>query len=164
MLPQLDPTWYASQSFWMLITFCAMFLIVWRVIMPSMYATVDARRSQIEIDIQKTDELKTEAARLLKELEDAQALLKEQTQAAFAQAQEEAQALTKQMETDFARRLAAHVAEKEQALLVAKENALQDISTISGDLTDQITRKVAGIAVSADEIKQKTISVMEKMV
>lgn len=164
MLPQLDPTWYASQSFWMLITFCTMFLVIWRFVMPAMRATVDARRSRIENDIKKTDELKTEAARLLKELEQTQASVKEQTQAALAKAQEEAQALTKQMETDFARRLAAHIAEKEQTLNTAKEKALQDIAAISGSLTDQITRKVAGIAVSADEIKQKTASVMEKTI
>lgn len=58
MLPQLDPTWYASQSFWMLITFCTMFLVIWRFVMPAMRATVDARRSRIENDIKKTDELK----------------------------------------------------------------------------------------------------------
>ena len=164
MLPQLDPTWYASQSFWMLITFCAMFLVVWRFVMPAMRATVDERRFRIENDIKKTDELKTEAARLLKELEQAQASVKEQTQAALAKAQEEAQALTKQMETDFAQHLAAHIAEKEQTLNAAKEKALQDIATISGSLTDQITRKVAGIVVSTDEIKQKTASVMEKTI
>lgn len=164
MLPQLDPTWYASQSFWMLVTFCAMFLVVWRFVMPAMRATVDARRSRIENDINKTDELKTEATRLLKELEEAQASVKEQTQAALAKAQEEAQALTKQMETDFAQRLAAHIAEKEQTLNAAKEKALQDIAAISGGLADQITRKVAGLAVSAEEIKQKTASVMEKTI
>lgn len=164
MLPQLDPTWYASQSFWMLVTFCAMFLVVWRFVMPAMRATVDARRSRIENDINKTDELKTEAARLLKELEETQASVKQQTQAALAKAQEEAQALTKQMETDFAQRLAAHIAEKEQTLNAAKEKALQDIAAISGGLADQITRKVAGLAVSAEEIKQKTASVMEKTI
>ena len=81
MLPQLDPTWYASQSFWMLITFCLMFLVVWRFVMPAMRATVDLRRSRIEEDIKKTEELKTEAARLLKELDEAQASVKQQTQA-----------------------------------------------------------------------------------
>lgn len=164
MLPQLDPTWYASQSFWMLITFCAMFLVVWRFVMPAMRATVDTRRSRIENDIKKTEELKTEAARLLKELEQAQASVKAQTLAALATAQEEAQALTKQMETDFSRRLTAHIAERERTLNAAKEAALQDISTISGSLTDQIARKVAGITVPADEIKQKTASVMEKTI
>ena len=163
MLPQLDPTWYASQSFWMLITFCAMFLIVWRFVMPAMRATVDARRSRIEEDIKRTEELKTEAARLLKELDEAQALVKEETLAALAKAQEEAQALTQQMEKDFSARLSTSITEKEEQLNRAKQEVLQDISKISEELTDKISRKITGIALSSEEIKKKTTSVMEKI-
>lgn len=163
MLPQLDPTWYASQSFWMLITFCAMFLIVWRFVMPAMRATVDARRSRIEEDIKRTEELKTEAARLLKELDEAQALVKAETLAALAKAQEEAQALTQQMEKDFSARLSTSITEKEEQLNRAKQEVLQDISKISEELTDKISRKITGIALSSEEIKKKTTSVMEKI-
>ena len=162
MLPQLDPTWYASQSFWMLLTFCMMFLIMWRFVMPSMRATVDARRSRIENDLQKTEELKNEASHLLKELEETQKSVELKTQALFAQAQTDAQALTQQTEEIFNSRLSAHIAEKEQALEAAKKQALQDITRISADITSSIVQKIAGITVSAEEINQTTSSVLEK--
>lgn len=162
MLPQLDPTWYASQSFWMLLTFCMMFLIMWRFVMPSMRATVDARRSRIENDLQKTEELKNEASRLLKELEETQKSVKLKSQALFAQAQADAQALTQQMEEAFNARLSAHIAEKEQVLEAAKTAAMQDINRISADLTGLIVQKIADITVSAEEINKTTSSVMEK--
>ena len=164
MLPQMDPTWYASQIFWMLITFCAMFLVIWRFVMPSMRATVDTRRSRIEKDLQKTEELKNEASRLLKELEAEQARVKAQSQAFFAQAQTEAQALIQQMETDFNARLSAQIAEKEQKLEQAKKEALREIARISGDLTGSIIKKIAGITVSAEEIDQTTSAVLEKKI
>ena len=162
MLPQMDPTWYASQSFWMLATFCATFLMMWLFVMPSMRATVDARRSRIEGDLQKTEELKNEASRLLKELTEAQENVKRETQSLFAQAQAEAQTLMQQMEADFNTRLATCIAEKEQTLEAAKKAALQDIARISGDLTEQIIKKTTGITVSAEEINKTTASVMEK--
>jgi len=83
-------------------------------------------------------------------------------QAAFAQAQAEAQALTQQLEIDFNARLSAQIAEKEQALETAKEIALQDVARISGDLAAAIVPKIAGITVSADEIHQTITSVMEE--
>ncbi len=162
MLPQLDPTWYASQSLWMLITFCAMFLVVWQFVIPAMRATVDRRRSLIENDIKKTEELKNEATRLLKEIESAQTSIKEQTQALFAKAQEEAEQITKQMETSFDARLNARISEQEAALKTAKEQTMQEIATISGDLTDQIIRKVAGIKVSSEEIRKETAAALGK--
>ena len=162
MLPQLDPTWYASQSFWMLLTFCMMFLVMWRFVMPSMRATVDARRSRIENDLQKTEELKNEASRLLKELEETQKSVKLKSQALFAQAQADAQALTQQMEEDFNARLSAHIAEKEQVLEAAKTAVMQDINRISSDLTGLIVQKIAGITIPAEELNKTTSYVMEK--
>ena len=129
MLPQLDPTWYASQSFWMLFTFCMMFLVMWRFVMPSMRATVDARRSRIENDLQRTEELKNEASRLLKELEETQKSVKLKSQTLFAQAQADAQELTQQMEEDFNARLSAHIAEKERGLKRRKQPPCR-ISTV----------------------------------
>lgn len=162
MLPQLDPTWYASQSFWMLVTFCAMFLAIWRLVMPAMRATVDVRRSKIEEDIKQTEILKTEAARLLKELDAARASVRENTARLMAQAQEQAQAQTAQSEAEFTARLNEHIAQKEQALKQARESALREVASISGELTDAIVRKIGGITVPADEIRQETASVMEK--
>lgn len=162
MLPQLDPTWYASQSFWMLVTFCAMFLAVWRLVMPAMRATVDVRRSKIEENIKQTEILKTEAARLLKELDAARASVRENTARLMAQAQEQAQAQTAQSEAEFTARLNEHIAQKEQALKQARESALREVASISGELTDAIVRKIGGITVPADEIRQETASVMEK--
>lgn len=162
MLPQLDPTWYASQSFWMLLTFCLMFLMMWRFVMPSMRATVDARRSRIEEDLRETEKLKNEASRLLKELEETQNSVKEKTRDLFAQAQAEAQAYTQQTEKDFNARLSERIAEKEKLLESAKEEALRDVSRISSDLASVIVRKVTGLTVSAEEIDRTTSSVLEK--
>ena len=162
MLPQLDPTWYASQSFWMLLTFCLMFLRMWRFVIPSMRATVDTRRSMIEQDLQETERLKNEASRLLKDLEETQKDVKLKTQALFAQAQAEAQALAQQTEEAFNARLSAHMAEKEQLLESAKKEALQDVGHISSDLAAQIVQKISGLTIPADEIDKTISSVMER--
>ena len=162
MLPQLDPTWYASQSVWMLITFCAMFLVVWRFVIPAMRATVDVRRSRIENDIRETEKLKTEAADLLKQLEQAQASVKAETQAVIAQAQSEAQALMKQTESEFTDRLAAYTAQKERELTESKKAALREIAAVSGALSAEMTQKLARIAVSVEETDKAVAAAMKE--
>lgn len=162
MLPQLDPTWYASQSVWMLITFCAMFLVVWRFVIPAMRATVDVRRSRIENDIRETEKLKTEAADLLKQLEQAQASVKAETQAVIARAQSEAQALMKQTESEFTDRLAAYTAQKERELTESKKTALREIAAVSGALSAKMTQKLARIAVSVEETDKAVAAAMKE--
>lgn len=162
MLPQLDPTWYASQSVWMLITFCAMFLVVWRFVIPAMRATVDVRRSRIENDIRETEKLKTEAADLLKQLEQAQASVKAETQAVIARAQSEAQTLMKQTESEFTDRLAAYTAQKERELTESKKAALREIAAVSGALSAEMTQKLARIAVSVEETDKAVAAAMKE--
>lgn len=162
MLPQLDPTWYASQSVWMLITFCAMFLVVWRFVIPAMRATVDVRRSRIENDIRETEKLKTEATDLLKQLEQAQASVKAETQAVIARAQSEAQALMKQTESEFTDRLAAYTAQKERELTESKKAALREIAAVSGALSAEMTQKLARIAVSVEETDKAVAAAMKE--
>ena len=162
MLPQLDPTWYASQSVWMLITFCAMFLVVWRFVIPAMRATVDVRRSRIENDIRETEKLKTEAADLLKQLEQAQASVKAETQAVIARAQSEAQALMKQTESEFTDRLAAYTAQKERELTESKKAALREIAAVAGALSAEMTQKLARIAVSVEETDKAVAAAMKE--
>ncbi|GEM_PF-2288442 len=162
MLPQLDPTWYASQSVWMLITFCAMFLVVWRFVIPAMRATVDVRRSRIENDIRETEKLKTEAADLLKQLEQAQASVKAETQAVIARAQSEAQALMKKTESEFTDRLAAYTAQKERELTESKKAALREIAAVSGALSAEMTQKLARIAVSVEETDKAVAAAMKE--
>lgn len=162
MLPQLDPTWYASQSVWMLITFCAMFLVVWRFVIPAMRATVDVRRSRIENDIRETEKLKTEAADLLKQLEQAQASVKAETQAVIARAQSEAQALMKQTKSEFTDRLAAYTAQKERELTESKKAALREIAAVSGALSAEMTQKLARIAVSVEETDKAVAAAMKE--
>ncbi len=162
MLPQLDPTWYASQSFWTIITFITMFFIVLHFIIPSMRATVGVRRSQIEKDIKETEALKAQVKTLMEELESVHGEIRMRTQQIYAQAQQEAQELTGKMQEEFDRRLSSNLAEQERALLTAKATALKEITSISTILTKEAAQKIAGISLSEAEIKETAQAGMEK--
>ena len=42
-MPQLDPSTFASQIFWLVVTFVAMSLILWRIALPRISATLESR-------------------------------------------------------------------------------------------------------------------------
>ncbi len=162
MLPQLDPTWYASQSFWLLITFCAMFVVVWRFVMPLMRATVDARQTRLETDLKTAEDLKNQAEALLKQYEAAMADVKKQSQEILAKAQEEITASLAQTEKDFDVRLAQRLAASEQQLEAAKAEALQNVRQIATDLTGEITQKITATVPTAAELSDAVDSVLKE--
>ena len=60
-LPQLDPTWFASQIFWLLIVFGALYFIFSRSILPALSTTLENRHEHIQSDLDTAERLKEEA-------------------------------------------------------------------------------------------------------
>ena len=58
-MPQLDPSTFASQLFWLAVTFGLFLLIVWRVALPKIGRVLEDRRERIERDIARAGEIKT---------------------------------------------------------------------------------------------------------
>jgi len=64
-MPQLDPTYWASQVFWLTIIFSAIYFLIAKIFVPKIKGNIDARESQIRKDIDEANSLKEEADRKL---------------------------------------------------------------------------------------------------
>ena len=60
-MPQLDPTYWASQVFWLTIIFSAIYFLIAKIFVPKIKGNIDARESQIRKDIDEANSLKEEA-------------------------------------------------------------------------------------------------------
>ena len=67
-MPQLDPTYWASQVFWLTIIFSAIYFLIAKIFVPKIKGNIDARESQIRKDIDEANSLKEEADRKLQKL------------------------------------------------------------------------------------------------
>jgi F-type H+-transporting ATPase subunit b len=65
-MPQLDPTYWASQVFWLTVIFSAIYFLIAKVFVPKIKGNIDARESQIRKDIDEANSLKEEADKKLK--------------------------------------------------------------------------------------------------
>ncbi len=60
-LPQFDPTWFASQIFWLVVTFFILFLFFSRKTLPVISGVLENRRDHIQGDLDTADRLTREA-------------------------------------------------------------------------------------------------------
>lgn len=61
-MPQLDPTWFPSQLFWLAVSFVALYAIVSLFISPRVGGVLKAREQAINEAIALAEKLKKEAA------------------------------------------------------------------------------------------------------
>jgi F-type H+-transporting ATPase subunit b len=107
-MPQLDPAYFASQVFWLIVTYVVMALILWRIALPRISATLESRQQRIDNDIARAEELAAEAeevlaayeAELAKARTGAQEQLHQAAEAASAEAEKRNAALTEKLSGD----------------------------------------------------------------
>ena len=68
-MPQLNPEFWISQIFWLIITFGVLFIVLTKVILPKISDNLETRKSQILENIETADKQKEESQKKIDEYE-----------------------------------------------------------------------------------------------
>ena len=68
-MPQLDPEFWFSQIFWLIITFGILFVILSKLILPKISENIEVRKSQISENIEAAEKEREESENKIKEYE-----------------------------------------------------------------------------------------------
>lgn len=152
-MPQFDPSTYASQLLWLLITFGVLFLIVWRVALPRIADVREARQRRVEDDLKKAEALRSEAESVLAALEKARADAMAEAQGIHRAA---AQAITEERArrlSEAAGRIAKDANAAEQRIAAEKTRAAGTIPEVAGDVVRAAVERLIGAGVSEAEAR-----------
>ena len=152
-LPQFDPTWFASQVFWLFVCFALLYLIFAKKTLPSISSTIDRRRQQIESDVETTEELAKESEAVY---EAYQSSLKESQAKARAVIVDMENALKAKAETNhskFREKAEKTIAETEASIEEAKKTALKDVQKIATEVATETAKKLLERDVDAKNVK-----------
>jgi F-type H+-transporting ATPase subunit b len=152
-MPQIDQISeiFASQLFWLVLTFGLIYLIIGRGMLPKIEATVDARDQQIAGDLaaaeaaRRTAEEIEEANRVRAEADRAEAL--KVTQAAKQKAAGEAEQKVKAADAETNARVTA----AEARIRDASQAAMGDIETVAAEAAQELVARLTGKTVSRDQ-------------
>ncbi|MDP2205669.1 MAG: hypothetical protein Q8K65_05125 [Alphaproteobacteria bacterium] len=161
-LPQLDPSSYPSQIFWLLVSFVVLYTLMSRVALPRVTEVLDMRQTQRDNNLNRAEHLQEDAAKIRQTLD-----------AAMAAAQAEAQATVSAREQENAKKTAAEnarfleharnrIASAEQNIAKAKEEALQSLSDISAEVAADIVQKISGTAANKNDAKKIVVKLMQE--
>ena len=153
-MPQLEPWSYASQIFWLIVTFTVLYFVLAKVVIPRITTVLEARREKIEDDLARAERLKVEAEQVLAEYNqaldsarsDAQGVLKE---AAAAMAEDAAS-----RNTEVAAKLAEQNRAAEARIAAARAQALETIRPAAAEVAGAALAKLVGAAPPQARIEQ----------
>ncbi len=146
-MPQLDINTYLPQVVWLIITFTALFLVMWRVAVPRIADVLETRQKRISDSLDKAQESKKEAEETLAAYEQAMAEARAGAQAIINEASgrlaKEAAEREANLAENLGQRIAASEAEIEKAVHAAMENVRAVAVEVAGATLERLTGKAA---------------------
>jgi F-type H+-transporting ATPase subunit b len=145
-MPQLDPTTWPNQIFWLLVTLTVIYLILSRVALPRIGAVLADRKSTITNDLAAAEELKQKAVDAEKAYNDALAAARTEAAkivaAAKAEIQKDLDAATARADAE----IAAKAAESEKTIATIRDGAATAVAEVARDTASEIVAAFGGVA------------------
>lgn len=142
---------YASQIFWLLITFGLLYFVVGKGMVTKIVSTVDAREQRITGDLAAAEAARAQADRTEEawriEMDAARNAAMAETAAAKLQATQSAEQQVKAADADLAERVGHH----DLAIANAKAEALANLETVAAEAARDLVAKLSGAQVTVDQ-------------
>lgn len=161
-MPQIEQlaSTYASQIFWLLLTFGLLYFGIGKTMVPRVQATVDARDGRIAADLQAAEAARRAADETEEawraDMEAARTAAQAETAAAKARATAAFESQVKHADADLLMRFSHH----DRAVAEAKAAAMGNLQTIAADAAREMVVKLSGVDVSADAASAAVRKVM----
>ncbi|HEX2449242.1 MAG TPA: ATP F0F1 synthase subunit B [Methyloceanibacter sp.] len=153
-MPQLNPLDWGPQLVWLLITFGVLYFLMLKVALPRIGSVIDARAARIAKDLADADKLRRKTEEAIAAYEQALAEAKQKAHAIVdegrAKLKEETAAERARLDAELAKR----GAEAEERIRAAKESAMRDVNVVAADVAADIVRQLIGIAPAKAEVEK----------
>ena len=161
-MPQLDPEYWASQAFWLVIIFLSIYILIAKIFIPKIKSNIDMRESKIRKDLEEAKTFREEAEKKLKTYNDlmasgkidAKKILSESSQKLNEEIQAKKNKVQKEIEQE------THNAEKE--IQKFKSESLEKVNIISEEIVSSLVKDIFGEDLNRSSIKATVSQVLKE--
>jgi len=152
-VPQLNPEFFVSQLFWLVVTFSFLFFFLWKVSLPRISSVLEKRENKINNDIKTAKQLQIEAEKIQDQIEQKLHDSKEQNikliKISTVDLQNKASEELLKLDNDLNKKI-------EKSAKVIENNKKESLKQIHGqihEITKLTLSKLSSIQINDQEIK-----------
>ena len=143
--PPFEKETFASQLFWLVICFAALYVMVSKLILPRMGTIIAERRDRIAGDLAEAGRMKDEADGAVAAYEKALADARARAQAIAAETRDKLNATAETNRKDLEAKLHGKLAEAEKSIAATKSAAMANVRGIAHEAATAIVTRLIGI-------------------
>lgn len=160
--PQLDVTTYASQVFWLVISFVLLYALMSLIALPKVGAVLDTRAAKKDGDLDAADNMQKEAERLQTNYETALATAQTRAADVLRDIEQDISGKNGEEHSRFGEHARQRIVTAEKAIAKAKDDALASLADISAEIAADMVNKISGAQITKADAKKTVTAVMQK--
>jgi F-type H+-transporting ATPase subunit b len=152
-MPQLNPEYWASQAFWLVLVFTSLYLLISKIFIPKIKNSLDDRDNKIKQDLDEASKIKVTAEEkekeYLKTMEDA----KKEILKTILERKNKLNLDIQNKKQVFEKEIDLEIEKVEKEIQDLKKTSISDINKISEQITLNIIEKISGDKLNESSIK-----------
>ena len=161
-MPQLDPTYWASQAFWLILIFTFLYLTLSKIFIPKIKESIDNRDNKIKDDLDEAQKLKTIAEQKLKEYETTIEEAKKEVQKIIFESKNKLISEIQNKKKEIEKEIDLELKNLDQEIVNLQKDSVTNISAIAEEMTSKVIEMVSGEPLNQSSVKAAVLESTKK--
>tara|TARA_Y100001935_G_C17239524_1_gene474882 strand:- start:499 stop:1074 length:576 start_codon:yes stop_codon:yes gene_type:complete len=161
-MPQLDPTYWASQAFWLILVFIVLYIAISKFYLPKIKNNLENRENKIKEDLENANKFKKQSEEKIKEYE----LILENAKKEVSKIHFESKnILNKEIQSKKAimeKEIETEILKAQKEIIDLKKNSISSIQSISEGISSKIIENISGDKLNESSIKAAVEDISKK--
>ena len=161
-MPQLDPKYWASQAFWLILVFSILYVSIAKLYLPKIKKNLDDRENQIKDDLDEANNMKILSEKKLKEYNDILENSKKEVAKILLESKNTLNKDIQNKKESMEKEIEKEISEAQKQILELKKSSIKSINSISQDIASNIIEKLSGDKLNESNIKAVVEDISKK--
>ena len=161
-MPQLDPTYWASQAFWLILVFTTLYIAISKFYLPKIKDNLDNRENKIKEDLEDANKFKELSEAKLKEYEIILENAKKEVSKIHFESKNILDKDIQSKKNKLEKEIEKEISKAHKEILELKKNSISSIQNISENITSNIIENISGDKLNESSIKAAVEDISKK--
>ena len=161
-MPQLDPKYWASQAFWLILVFTVLYISIAKFYLPKIKRNLDNRENKIKDDIEDANKFKELSDSKLKEYEKILENAKKEVIKIHIESKNLLDKEIQMKKETIEKEIEKEITKAQKEIGDLKKNSISDIQKISENIASSIIETISGDKLNESSIKAAVEDISKK--
>ena len=163
-MPQLDPKYWASQAFWLILVFTILYISVSKFYLPKIKNNLEDRENKIKKDIDDANKFKELSETRLKEYERILENAKREVIKIHLESKNTLDKDINKKKETIEKEIEKEISKAQKEIIELKKNSISEIQKISENIAASIIENISGDKLNESSIKATVEDVSKKTI